>query len=98
MSIFRPFRRAVLAIIVAGVPLSGGLIEPAQAQSSAMTCDQLWYARNAIYAREGYCFTTERGRAVFGAGCFPPFGRLTPGEQDQVHAFQFWEREKGCPQ
>lgn len=35
-----------------------------------MTCDDLWYARNAIFARNGYCFQGARGQATFGnAGC-----------------------------
>lgn len=95
MSIFKTLRYAALILLAAAVPLTG-FIGAAQAQSSAMSCDQLWYARNAIYAREGFCFKTEHAIAVFGNGCFPPFGHLSPGEQDQVNAFQYWERMKGC--
>lgn len=97
MPIFKSLLRALLCPAIAAVSLTG-FVETAQAQSSAMTCDQLWYARNAIYAREGFCFKTEHARAVFGPGCFPPFGHLSPGEQDRVNAFQYWERMKGCPE
>lgn len=70
---------------------------PARAQEAAyLSCGELWYKRNEIYARNGYCFDTERGRAVFGDGCFPPFGRLTGWERQRVRELQMWERRKGC--
>ena len=31
-----------------------------------INCGNLWYARNHIFARNGYCFHTERGIRVFG--------------------------------
>lgn len=70
---------------------------PAAAQDPAyMSCQELWYARNRIYARNGYCFNTDRARAVFGAGCFPPYGRLSGWERSRVNQLQMWERRKGC--
>ncbi|WP_420411732.1 caspase family protein [Roseibium sp.] len=34
------------------------------------SCDSLWYERNAIFARNGYCFRSARGRQTFSnAGC-----------------------------
>lgn len=62
-----------------------------------MSCSQLWYARNKIYADNGYCFQTERARSVFGAGCFPPYGRLSPSAQARVNELQYWENQRGCP-
>jgi len=89
--------RILFGGLVAGLTATTGLVEVAQAQDgAAMTCGQLWYARNAIYARNGYCFKTERGRAVFGPGCFPPYGALSRSEQERVNELQYWEREKGC--
>ncbi len=33
-------------------------------------CDRLWLQRNAVFARNGYCFQSARGRAAFSnAGC-----------------------------
>ena len=61
-----------------------------------MSCGQLWYARNAIYASKGYCFETQRAIRVFGRACFPPYGRLDRAEQRQVEAIRSWERRKGC--
>lgn len=70
---------------------------PALAQSPGyMSCDQLWYARNEIYAREGYCFETPQAIAVFGRGCFPPYGQLSRSEKERVNQLQTWERIKGC--
>jgi len=36
-----------------------------------MSCDRLWYERNAIFARKGYCFRTRRAVRVFGYRCYP---------------------------
>jgi hypothetical protein len=69
---------------------------PPSGNFSQMSCDGLWYARNAIYAAKGYCFKTERALSAFGPGCFPPYGQLTGAEQNQVAAIQQWERSKGC--
>lgn len=63
---------------------------------AAMSCDQLWYERNAIYAAKGYCFKTERAIRTFGPGCYPPYGKLNAGEQSRVNEIQTWEQRKGC--
>lgn len=35
-----------------------------------LDCDRLWIARNELFARNGYCFGSERGQRLFGtAGC-----------------------------
>jgi YARHG domain len=36
-----------------------------QDQLEALKCDQMWPARNEIYYRRGYCFTTEIGQNYF---------------------------------
>ena len=64
----------------------------------AQSCGQLWYQRNEIYAQAGYCFQTARARSVFGAGCFPPYGQLTPYQRQRVNEIQAQERYMGCPQ
>jgi hypothetical protein len=87
-----------------GLLVRGGLLiagisapMPAVAQNPAyMSCDELWYERNNIYARNGYCFNTERAQSVFGAGCFPPYGQLSGWEKSRVNQLQMWERRKGC--
>lgn len=59
-------------------------------------CESWWYQRNAIYARNGYCFQTQRARAVFGRGCFPPYGKLSAFEQREVNRLKAKERGFGC--
>jgi hypothetical protein len=87
----------IAAIMMFAGTMSTGVISSAHAQNAAgMSCDALWYARNAIYARNGYCFKTDRGRAAFGAGCFPPYGAVSGGEQNRVNELQYWERQRGC--
>ena len=78
-----------------------GLAQQAQAQAQAqdasrMSCEELWLARNQIYANNGYCFQSQRARAIFGPGCIPPFGKLAPEEAREVAVLQSWERRRGC--
>jgi hypothetical protein len=69
----------------------------AMAQSyRSMSCDQLWYARNAIFADAGYCFKTKRAIRAFGRGCFPPYGELSRSEQRSVNLIVSWETRRGC--
>lgn len=72
--------------------------QPAEAQSrfASMSCGQLWYQRNAIYARAGYCFKTAQAIGAFGKGCFPPYGELSSRSQSVVDEIQYWEGRKGC--
>jgi hypothetical protein len=74
------------------------LVQPVFAQdASEMGCDELWSARNQIYARNGYCFQTDRAISVFGRGCFPPYGKVYGREQRRINEMLYWERVKGCP-
>ncbi len=87
---------SIMASAVSGIFLFE-VPTPAVAQEAAyMSCDALWYARNEIYARRGYCFQTPRAQATFGPGCFPPYGALSGWERDRVNELQMWERRKGC--
>jgi hypothetical protein len=61
-----------------------------------MSCYELWYERNAIFARKGYCFRTRRAIREFGRRCYPPYGELSPWEEDIVDEIKYWERRKGC--
>lgn len=66
----------------------------------SMSCGDLWYARNAIYARNGYCFKTERARRVFGnEGCRFDSEADVPmsrAEREDIEAIRAVERRKGC--
>lgn len=87
---------AVLMLTIV-VPLCAVTFDQAFAQDyDRMSCDELWYERNAIYAAKGYCFKTDRARSVFGRGCFPPFGKLTRSETHRVNLIEQWERYYGC--
>ncbi len=40
------------------------------AELGRLDCERLWAARNELFARNGYCFGSERGQRLFGtAGC-----------------------------
>ena len=60
------------------------------------SCEQLWKERNSIYADNGYCFETAKAIAVFGHGCFPPYGRLKALDKGLVAEVESWEHRKGC--
>jgi hypothetical protein len=97
VAVFRQFLTIERYGPVAVVILALGSAGSAAAQSyDAMSCDELWYARNAIYAAKGYCFKTSRAQQVFGQRCFPPFGALTLAEKEQVNQIQQVEAARGC--
>jgi len=88
--------RSVVRIGAAALALAAAPIAFSSA-ARADACDRLWYERNSIYADAGYCFQTARARAVFGARCYSPYGRLSPGAQRQVNEIQAEEDGRGCP-
>jgi hypothetical protein len=63
---------------------------------ASMSCSELWYARNALFAQAGYCFKTDRAIAVFGKRCHPPYGELSGYEKRRVDEIKEWEARKGC--
>jgi hypothetical protein len=85
-----------IAIAVIGAAIVLASFEAVAQSAASMSCGELWYARNAIYARNGYCFETPRGRATFGPGCFPPYGQLRGYDRSRVNELQSWERQRGC--
>jgi hypothetical protein len=91
-------RKFYVAGLVAAILGLGGLAAQAQ---SAMSCEELWYARNAIYKDAGYCFRTQRGIAAFGnAGCiYDDMGAvpLSRAARQEIADLQRWERRRGCP-
>jgi hypothetical protein len=92
-------RAFLKALLIAGSVLFAPT-HPGSAQAqdpSMMGCNELWYARNQIYAQFGYCFRTARAQSVFGPGCFAPYGRLPAWAQRRVNEFQMWEDRNGCP-
>ena len=99
MTAISTMRAGVLVGALALVATTAGVTvsTPAQAQDlSRLSCGQLWYERNAIFARFGYCFQTEQAVNTFGRACFPPYGKLPPNAQSRVNEIIAWERRKGC--
>jgi hypothetical protein len=68
--------------------------------ANAQSCGDLWYERNEIYQRAGYCFKTARAISTFGnSGCqyhseydFP----LTPRQRARIQSIVRLERDSGC--
>ncbi len=80
-------------------PLMTGLVflMIMQTNAGAQSCYDLWYARNLIYAQNGYCFTTDLGQRVFGSyPCWTSNPPLSGNERSQVKAIAAQERSRGC--
>lgn len=60
------------------------------------TCEELWFQRNSIFANTGYCFKSAEAQAVFGAACFPPFGKLSREQESDVNQLAALEAVNGC--
>ncbi len=74
--------------------LLGLAASPAAAWSP---CDELWFTRNLIYDRAGYCFTSDLGRAVFdNADCTGSEVRLDAPAAAAVAAIEGYEQELSC--
>lgn len=60
-------------------------------------CDDLWFARNQLFARAGFCFGSPLGQAVFGnAGCIGKEVTLEPGGAEMVAAISALEAQVPC--
>jgi hypothetical protein len=63
----------------------------------AASCYDLWYARNEIYAENGYCFSTDLGIRTFGNDdCYTKHPHFTKKEQRAINAIVAEERYRGC--
>jgi hypothetical protein len=72
----------------------------AQDDLSSMSCGDLWNRRNEIFARNGYCFKSDRAIRVFGnQGCrFYVEGDvpMSRAEREEVDFIRAIERRRGC--
>jgi hypothetical protein len=60
-------------------------------------CYDLWYARNEIYKRNGYCFQTRLAMETFGNGsCYTRAPRFTRTDQLTIEAIRRKERQRNC--
>lgn len=90
--------RLAAAVLLATLGISA---VPASAQDYwSMSCEQLWYERNAIYKAHGYCFRTERAIRTFGnEGCFVASESAldySPAARRAVALIVQVERQKFC--
>lgn len=69
--------------------------------AGALDCDALWMARNAIWDRYGYCFTSDRGARVFdNSNCSrdltQALAAMAPSDQAEVERLKAAENAQGC--
>ncbi|MFT6459238.1 DUF4453 domain-containing protein [Pseudophaeobacter arcticus] len=79
--------------------LSGlGAVLPAASSASANDyCEDLWFTRNAIMDRAGYCFGSNLGKAVFdNSDCIGKTVEISPTDQRVVAHIQNAERDADC--
>lgn len=95
--LFRVFGVVVVLGAFSGTPALAGDDEGmGQNYYAGLNCNQLWYERNAIFARHGFCFSTPRGIKAFGKGCTPPYGKIPGNLKRVVKEIQGYEQRKGC--
>ena len=92
------FASGILSLMLFILPASMILLPTkAEARSySSMSCYDLWYARNSIFANKGYCFKGRKAVNTFGRRCYPPYGQLNSWERGQINDIKYWERQNGC--
>jgi uncharacterized caspase-like protein/uncharacterized protein YraI len=65
--------------------------------STGDACFDLWYERNAIFAENGYCFGSDKGKANFSNdGCYTSDPQLSAQEKSRVDAITAEEARRGC--
>ena len=83
-------KMVVWATVMAGLGAMTG-------QAMAASCYDLWYERNEIFDRNGYCFSTQLGRDTFdNSDCWTKNPKLTRAEQRRVEQIRQEERRRGC--
>ena len=65
--------------------------------SAASICDDLWFARNAVFNEAGYCFRSPLGQAVFdNSDCIGARASLDQPAERYVARIKVRERKMGC--
>ncbi len=74
-----------------------GLSAPAASANDSVGCRDLWFTRNLVMDRAGYCFGSALGQAVFdNDGCTGKNVRVDPAHAGLVAQIQALEAEHGC--
>lgn len=90
-SLKAPLRTFLFSLLVAS-PATSEVWQYGEAE-----CNQLWFMRNLIMDRAGYCFGSNLGKALYDNGdCTGKQVTLTQRQQRQVAKIQKLEREIGC--
>ncbi|MEL6505866.1 MAG: DUF4453 domain-containing protein [Pseudomonadota bacterium] len=75
----------------------GFLPVPFTFAEDARSCDGMWFSRNLIFHRAGYCFGSRLGQSVFGnQGCQRGAPVLSETNQQIVAALKRAEQSWGC--
>lgn len=101
------FKRLLAIVLLAGFVFMTGVAQPPLVMAGddgslgddyylSLSCNKLWYERNAIYAAAGFCFKSERGIANFGSACRPPYGKIPAYKKDVADHIKSIEVAKGC--
>jgi hypothetical protein len=88
---FEPISRVSLSAAIASTLFVAPL--PAAAQD---ICDALWFTRNLVFDRAGYCFSSPLGLAYFSADCTTTEPELDPAAQEVVSQILELEEQWEC--
>jgi hypothetical protein len=70
---------------------------PGAAMAAKPSCYDLWYARNAIYDDNGYCFKTDLGKDTFdNSDCWTSKPKFSNKEWATIVAIKEQEEARGC--
>lgn len=90
-------------LVLAALAAVGGAVstQPVSAMPvDALSCHELWVARNQIYKDNGYCFKTKKARNYFGnGGCYVNDEgdvQMSWKERKLVMEYHHWEMVNGC--
>lgn len=89
-----PFSKKISAL-----PLTTDQIGTAGSDLADLTCDDLWRKRNLIFHENGYCFSGDKGKTVFGNdGCYSNAQTvaLSEAEKSEVTLIKELEAKNGC--
>ena len=85
-----------IRLIAAAAAAAIALIAPGTALA-APSCLDLWYARNAIYDANGYCFKTELGQKYFdNSDCWTSKPKFSKKELALIEAIKDEEQARRC--
>ena len=74
-----------------------GVLLSYSSYASAQSCYDLWYARNAIYKQQGYCFSTQLAKETFGnQGCWTKNPAFSRQEQRMINEIKAVEKARQC--